>query len=44
MGRKKSETRVIDETNLTWDLTNLPQGLYFIKISDEYATTIKFIK
>jgi len=44
MGRQKSETRVIDETNLTWDLTNVPQGLYLIKISDEYATTIKFIK
>ncbi len=44
MGRQKSDARTIDETNLAWDISKLTQGLYFIRISDEYATTIKFIK
>jgi hypothetical protein len=44
LGRQKSDVKVINQNNLAWDLTNLPQGLYFIRISDEYATTIKFIK
>jgi hypothetical protein len=44
MGHQKSDARTIDETNLAWDISKLTQGLYFIRISDEHATTIKFIK
>jgi hypothetical protein len=44
IGRQKGDTRIIEETNPMWDLTDLPKGLYFIQISGDFTSTIKFIK
>jgi Secretion system C-terminal sorting domain len=43
-GRALGEARSIASEELAWDLSSLPSGMYFVRVSGDVSATLKFVK
>lgn len=43
-GRLIGESRRVDASTLAWDLSALPSGMYFVRVTGATSATLKFVK